>query len=60
MKLPAATSSVEIDFAVLSFADQRHVQTRYMLQGFDRTWIDPGARRQAFTPTFHRAGIRSA
>ena len=48
VKLPAATSSVEIDFAVLSFADQRHVQTRYMLQGFDRTWIDPGARRQAF------------
>ncbi len=48
VKLPAATSKIEIDFAVLSFADQRRVSVRYMLEGFDRDWVDPGTRRQAF------------
>ena len=48
LKLPAATANVEIDFAVLSFADPGRVRVRYMLAGFDRTWVDPGRRRQAF------------
>ncbi|WP_245156787.1 sensor histidine kinase [Lysobacter arenosi] len=48
LTLPAATSKIEIDFAVLSFADPRHVRVRYMLDGFDRAWVDPGPRRQAF------------
>lgn len=48
LKLPAAVSNVEIDFAVLSFADPRRVRARYMLEGFDRDWVDPGTRRQAF------------
>lgn len=48
MTLAAATSKIEIDFAVLSFADPRRVDVRYMLDGFDRTWVDPGTRRQAF------------
>lgn len=48
MTLPAATASVEIDFAALSFADPARVRTRYMLEGFDRDWVDAGARRQAF------------
>ncbi|HEY0502045.1 MAG TPA: two-component regulator propeller domain-containing protein, partial [Lysobacter sp.] len=48
LKLPAATSKIEIDFAVLSFSDQPRVRVRYMLEGFDRRWVDPGSRRQAF------------
>jgi signal transduction histidine kinase len=47
-RLPQATSSVEIDYAVLSFADPRQVRVLYKLEGFDKDWIDPGARRQAF------------
>lgn len=48
IELRAATSNVEIDYAVLSFADPKQVSVRYRLEGFDQAWIDPGARRQAF------------
>ena len=48
LKLAAATANIEIDFAVLSFADPGRVSARYKLEGFDRDWIDPGTRRQAF------------
>ncbi|HET9818746.1 MAG TPA: two-component regulator propeller domain-containing protein [Rhodanobacteraceae bacterium] len=48
LKLAAGTANIEIDFAVLSFADPARVQARYMLEGFDHAWVDPGTRRQAF------------
>jgi signal transduction histidine kinase/ligand-binding sensor domain-containing protein len=48
LTVPAATSNIEIDFAALSFADPKAVSVRYMLEGYDAGWIDPGARRQAF------------
>jgi signal transduction histidine kinase/ligand-binding sensor domain-containing protein len=48
LTLPAATSDIEIDFAALSFADPKAISVRYMLEGYDAGWIDPGARRQAF------------
>lgn len=48
LALPAATSKIGIDFAVLSFADPGRVRVRYRLEGFDRDWVDPGTRRQAF------------
>ncbi|AYV47684.1 hypothetical protein CFHF_26740 [Caulobacter flavus] len=48
LHLKKATSSIEIDYAVLSFADPRQVEVRYKLEGFDEDWVDPGARRQAF------------
>jgi signal transduction histidine kinase/ligand-binding sensor domain-containing protein len=48
LKLRAGTSNIEIDYAVLSFADPRANSVRYRLEGFDRAWLDPGARRQAF------------
>jgi signal transduction histidine kinase/ligand-binding sensor domain-containing protein len=48
LTLPAATSNIEIDFAAFSFADPKAVSVRYMLEGYDAGWIDPGARRQAF------------
>lgn len=46
--LKAATANIEIDFAALSMADPKRVNVRYMLEGFDRSWLDPGVRRQAF------------
>ena len=48
LTLPAATSNIEIDFAALSLADPKAVNVRYMLEGYDAGWVDPGARRQAF------------
>lgn len=48
LKLPAAVSNIEIEFAALSFADPSRVRTRYRLEGFDRDWVDSGTRRQAF------------
>ncbi len=48
LELPAAPSNIEIDYAVLSLADPKHVKVRYRLEGFDRAWIVPGTRRQAF------------
>jgi len=48
VKLAPATANIEIGFAVLSFADPGRVHARYMLEGFDRNWVDPGLRRQAF------------
>lgn len=48
VELPTATANIEIDFAVLSFAEPGRVRARYRLEGFDRGWIDPGTRRQAF------------
>ncbi|AIF48172.1 sensor histidine kinase [Dyella japonica] len=48
LKLGADTANIEIDFSVLSFADPGRVRAKYMLEGFDRDWVDPGTRRQAF------------
>jgi len=48
VKLRAGGSNIEIDYAVLSFADPRRTRVRYRLEGFDQAWLDPGTRRQAF------------
>lgn len=48
LELMADTANIEIDFSVLSFADPTRTRAKYMLEGFDRDWVDPGARRQAF------------
>ena len=46
--LPAGTSNIQIDFAVLSFSDPRAAHARYRIDGQDSTWIEAGIRRQAF------------
>lgn len=48
LELPAAPSTIEIDYAVLSLADPKHAKVRYRLEGFDRSWTFPGTRRKAF------------
>jgi len=46
--LPAGTSDLAIEFAVLSLRMPERAHVRYKLEGQDSTWIDPGTRRQAF------------
>jgi signal transduction histidine kinase/ligand-binding sensor domain-containing protein len=46
--LPALTRDIEIDYTALSFVMPQRVSFRYVLEGRDTTWQDPGTRRQAF------------
>ena len=46
--LPAGTSNIEIDFAVLAFSNPRSARVRYRIEGQDPDWIEAGTRRQAF------------
>ncbi len=46
--LPPLTANVQIDYAALSFTAPEKVQFRYLMEGFDRDWVDAGTRRQAF------------
>jgi signal transduction histidine kinase/streptogramin lyase len=48
MTLPAGTSNIQIDFAVLAFSNPRSARVRYRIEGQDRDWIEAGTRRQAF------------
>jgi signal transduction histidine kinase/ligand-binding sensor domain-containing protein len=48
LDLAAGTSSLEIDYAALSFVEPGRVQFRYKLDGVDRDWVNPDQRRQAF------------
>jgi len=48
LKLSALTRDLEIDYTALSFAAPKKVLFRYMLEGHDASWQDPGTRRQAF------------
>jgi signal transduction histidine kinase len=48
MTLPAGTSNIEIDFAVLAFSNPRSARVRYRIEGQDPDWIEAGTRRQAF------------
>ena len=48
VELPAGTSDIEIDFAVLSFANPRATRVRYRIEGRGAGWVDAGTRRQAF------------
>ena len=46
--LPTGARSLEIDYAATSLAIPERVRFRYLLEGVDVAWVDPGARRQAF------------
>ena len=48
LNLAAGTSTLQIDYAALSFVEPSRVQFRYKLDGVDNDWVDPGMRRQAF------------
>lgn len=48
LQLPPKTPSLEIQYTALSLSTPEKIQFRYILEGFDREWIDAGMRRQAF------------
>jgi signal transduction histidine kinase/ligand-binding sensor domain-containing protein len=48
VRLPARTSDLEIDYTALSFVAPQKVHFRYILEGHDAGWQEPGTRRQAF------------
>ena len=48
LELPPSTSTLQIDYTLLSLAPLSQVSFRYRLEGFDAEWIEAGTRRQAF------------
>jgi signal transduction histidine kinase/ligand-binding sensor domain-containing protein len=46
--LPPLTRDIQIDYTALSFVLPQRMSFRYMLEGRDKGWQDPGLRRQAF------------
>ncbi|HZG54356.1 MAG TPA: histidine kinase, partial [Pyrinomonadaceae bacterium] len=48
LRLPRGSRAVEIHFTALSFVAPSKVKFRYLLEGFDRDWVEAGARREAF------------
>jgi signal transduction histidine kinase len=48
LRLPPLTRDLQIDYTALSFTVPQKVVFRYMLEGHDVAWQEPGTRRQAF------------
>jgi signal transduction histidine kinase/ligand-binding sensor domain-containing protein len=48
LHLQPSERNLEVRYAGLSFVSPEKVTFRYMLDGFDKTWTDAGARREAF------------
>jgi signal transduction histidine kinase len=48
LRLPPLGHDLEIDYTALSLVVPQKIQFRYRLEGRDKGWQDPGARRQAF------------
>ena len=46
--LPPLTRDLQIDYAALSFVMPQRMGFRYILEGRDKDWENPGLRRQAF------------
>jgi signal transduction histidine kinase/ligand-binding sensor domain-containing protein len=46
--LPPLTRDIHIDYAALSFVLPQRMGFRYILEGRDKGWDNPGLRRQAF------------
>ncbi|HLP61970.1 MAG TPA: response regulator, partial [Candidatus Deferrimicrobium sp.] len=59
-ELPPGSKNIEFHYAALSYVSQENVRFKYMLEGYETTWIDAEDRRKAFytnlsprTYTFH-------
>jgi len=48
IRLPPLTRDLEIDYTALSYVAPQKILFRYMLEGHDAGWQEPGTRRQAF------------
>ena len=63
-RIAAGALRFQFDYAGLSLATPQKVRYRYMLSGFDHTWIDAGTRRSAYytniPPGNYRFCVQSA
>jgi class 3 adenylate cyclase/ligand-binding sensor domain-containing protein len=48
LHVPAGGRQLSIAYSAPSFVEPRQIRFRYRLDGFDRDWVDAGARRVAF------------
>jgi signal transduction histidine kinase/ligand-binding sensor domain-containing protein len=48
LSLPPQPGTIQIDYTALSLALPERVRFRYKLDGIDKVWQEPGARRQAY------------
>ncbi len=48
LRVAAEHVHFQFDYAALSFTAPQKVRYRYMLEGFDKTWTEAGARRTAY------------
>jgi signal transduction histidine kinase/ligand-binding sensor domain-containing protein len=48
LMLPVGVTDVQFDYTATSLTIPERVRFRYMLEGFDKGWLDAGTRRQAF------------
>jgi signal transduction histidine kinase len=63
-QLPPRTANLRIDYTALSFVAPEKVTFKYLMDGFDRDWVDAGTRRQAFytnlTPGRYRFRVQAS
>ena len=48
LTVPPGSGDLEIRYTALSFVNAHAVRFKYKLEGFDRDWLDVGARRAAY------------
>ncbi|HEY3382243.1 MAG TPA: two-component regulator propeller domain-containing protein [Vicinamibacterales bacterium] len=48
IEVKPGAGSLEFRYAALTFISPRRVSFRYMLEGFDREWVEAGGRRTAY------------
>ncbi|HEY0760721.1 MAG TPA: two-component regulator propeller domain-containing protein [Acidisarcina sp.] len=48
LKIPPGQGRLAFEYTAMSFVAPQKVRFRYMLEGFDRGWVDAGSRRTAF------------
>jgi ligand-binding sensor domain-containing protein/signal transduction histidine kinase len=63
-RITAGAMRFQFDYAGLSFAAPQKLRYQYMLEGFDHSWTDAGARRTAYytniPPGSYRFRVRAA
>ena len=47
IRLPYNKNNIRFEFAALEFTNPKENKYQYMLEGFNKNWIDAGSRRQA-------------
>ena len=48
LRVAPGAGAIEIHYTALSLRNPANVRFRYRLEGFDSSWVEPGARRVAF------------